>query len=373
MKVVIAGGGTGGHLFPGIAVAEEFGGRGLAVDILFVGTVHGIEALVIPREGYTIKFVSAEGLVGKSFFKKVKALAVFLLSIFDSYRIIRLVRPSLVIGVGGYASVCMLLSAHIKGIPTMIMEQNSVPGFANKFLGRFVDAVAVTYQESIGYFPDEKTFLTGNPVRKNILHKDELKADALFRLDKKLFTVFISGGSLGASSINNSTVEALNYLLDLRQNIQFIHQTGDKDCEKITEAYRRLGFKGIVVPFIYQMAEAYTVADMVICRAGATTLAEITVMGKPALLIPYPYAASNHQEYNARKLEDMGAARVVLDKALTGEALADCIRELYVDEHARREMQNASSVFGRIDAAEKVVDIAMSLIKNKEHRQKAKG
>jgi len=369
MKIVIAGGGTGGHLFPGIAAAEEFRGRGLAGDILFVGTVHGIEARVIPREGYAIKFVRAEGLIGKSFFRKVKALAVFLLSIFDSYRIIRLVRPALVIGVGGYASAGMLLSAHIKGIPTMILEQNSIPGFANKFLGRFVDAVAVTYQESIGYFPAEKTFLTGNPVRKHILRKDELKADGLFPLDKKLFTVFISGGSLGASSINNSIIEALNYLLDLRQNIQFLHQTGDKDCEKVTEAYRRLGFKGIVAPFIYQMAEAYSVAGMVICRAGATTLAEITSIGKPALLIPYPYAASNHQEYNARKLEDMGAAKIVLDKSLTGEVLADCIREFYGDEHARREMQNASAAFGRIDAAEKVVDIALSLIKNKSARK----
>ncbi len=368
MKVVIAGGGTGGHLFPGIAVAEEFRIRGAAGDILFVGTVHGIEARVIPREGYGIKFVRAEGLVGKTFFRKLKALAVFLLSLFDSYRIIRLVRPSLVVGVGGYASVGMLLSAHIKGIPTMILEQNSVPGFANKFLGRFVDAVAVTYQESIGYFPAEKTFLTGNPVRKNILHKDELKANELFQLDKKMFTVFISGGSLGASSINNSAVEALNYMLDLRQNIQFLHQTGDKDFEKVTEAYRRLGFKGIVAPFIYQMAEAYTVADLVICRAGATTLAEITAIGKPALLIPYPYAASNHQEYNARKLEDMGAARIILDKSLTGEALADCIRELYGDENARREMQNASAVFGRSDAAEKVVDIALSLVKKKNTR-----
>ena len=369
MKLVIAGGGTGGHLFPGIAVAEEFRGRGLAGEILFVGTVHGIEARVIPREGYAIKFVRAEGLVGKSFFRKVKALAVFLVSIFDSFRIIRVVRPTLVIGVGGYASVGMLLSAHIKGIPTMILEQNSVPGFANKFLGRFVDAIAVTYQESIGYFPNEKTFLTGNPVRKHILHKDQLKADELFRFDKKLFTVFISGGSLGASSINNSIIEALNYLLDLRQNIQFLHQTGEKDREKVTDAYRRLGFKGIVVPFIYQMAEAYTVADMVICRAGATTLAEITAIGKSTVLIPYPHAASNHQEYNARKLEDMGAARVILDKSLTGELLADCIRGLYDDEHARREMQNASAMFGRIDAAEKVVDIAMSLIKKKDRLQ----
>jgi UDP-N-acetylglucosamine--N-acetylmuramyl-(pentapeptide) pyrophosphoryl-undecaprenol N-acetylglucosamine transferase len=365
VKVIIAGGGTGGHLFPGIAVAEEFMDREVA-EVLFVGTVHGIEARVIPREGYTVKFVRAEGFVGKSFLRKIRALAAFLLSLFDSFSIIRAVKPSLVIGVGGYASLGMLLSARLKGIPTMILEQNSVPGFANKLLGMFADAVAVTYQESMANFPGEKTFLTGNPVRKHMLVRDGMKAHELFPLDKKLFTVFISGGSLGASSINNSMVDALNYLLDLRQNIQFLHQTGEKDSEKVAAAYRKLGFRGMVVPFIYEMAAAYSMADLVICRAGATTLAEITVIGKPAVLVPYPYAASNHQEFNARKLEDMGAARLILDKALTGEVLAGVIRELYADENARRKMQNASAVFGKIDAAEKVVDIALSLIKNKK-------
>jgi len=369
MKVVIAGGGTGGHLFPGIAVAEEFREREAEAEILFAGTVHGIESRVIPREGFPIKFIRAEGIIGKSFFKKIKATFVFLLSIYDSFRIIRFVRPSAVIGVGGYASAGMLLAARFKGIPTMILEQNSVAGFANRFLGRFVDAIAVTYQESINSFPPEKTFLTGNPVRKHLLGKNEQKADALFALDKDLFTVFISGGSLGASSINTAIIEGLNYLLDLRQNIQFLHQTGEKDCETVTEAYRRLGFKGTVVPFIYQMAEAYTAADMVISRAGATTLAEITAIGKPALLIPYPYAASNHQEFNARKLEDMGAARVMLDRKLNGEALAEAIRELYSDEHARNEMQNASAVFGKTDAAEKVVDIALSLIRKRGEKK----
>src|SRR5208283_1298320 len=237
MKILIAGGGTGGHLFPGLAVAEEFKNRAPADEVVFAGTVHGIEARVIPREGYTIKFVRAEGFAGKSFFRKIRALVLFLISIFDSYRIITSLRPSIVIGVGGYASVGMLVTANLRRIPTMILEQNSVPGFANKFLGRFVGAVAVTYQESIDYFPREKTFLTGNPVRKNMLTRNEQRAGNLFPLDKELFTVLISGGSLGASSINNTMIEALNYLLDLRQNIQFLHQTGEKDCEKVTEAY----------------------------------------------------------------------------------------------------------------------------------------
>lgn len=364
MRVIIAGGGTGGHLFPGIAVAEELRRKDVSRDIFFVGTGHGIEAKVIPKEGYPLKFIRAEGMLGKSFLKKLKAVFVLFLSISDSFRILKSVKPDIVIGVGGYASAGMLLSAHFKGIPTVILEQNSVPGFANRFLGRFADAVAVTYQDSMNFFPKEKTYLTGNPIRKYILRTDERKAYSVFPIEKGKFTVFVFGGSSGARSINNSMIEALNYMLDLRQTIQFIHQTGEKDYERVTEAYRGLGFKGIVIPFIYRMAEAYSLADIVVCRAGATTLAEITAIGKAAVLIPYPYAVYNHQEHNARKLEDMGAARMILDREMNGETLAKAIRELYFDERARREMQRVAAAFGKNDAAERVVDIAVSLVKS---------
>lgn len=369
MKVIIAGGGTGGHLFPGVAVAEELKRRDSANEIVFVGTTRGIEARVIPREGYPIKFLRAEGLVGKSLIKKARALGLFVSSIVDSFRIIKTVKPSLVIGVGGYASVGMVTAAALKGIPTLIHEQNSVPGFANKFLAKFVDAVAVTYQESLSSFPQEKAYLTGNPLRAPLLDRDERKARALFPLVPHKFTILVFGGSLGAHSINQAMTEALNYLLDMRQNIQFLHQTGERDAERVTEAYRAKGFQGVVVPFIYQMAEAYTVADMVVCRAGATTLAELTAIGKPAILIPYPYAAANHQEHNARKLEDMGAARVILERKLSGEVLAAAVRELARSAEARKEMQRASMVFGRPDAAERVVDIAESLLKQYGHHQ----
>ncbi|HAK89375.1 MAG TPA: undecaprenyldiphospho-muramoylpentapeptide beta-N-acetylglucosaminyltransferase [Nitrospiraceae bacterium] len=370
MKIIIAGGGTGGHLYPGIATAEEFKRREQKNSVFFVGTEHGIEAKVIPREGYPIRFLKAEGLVGKSLFKKIKAFFVFLISIIESYRILKSIRPDIVIGVGGYASVGMVFTAYLKGVPTMILEQNSVPGLANKLLGKFSDAVAVTYQESTSFFPRDRCYLTGNPIRKQIADRNADKdADkdtdpyTLFPLEKEKFTVFVFGGSSGARNINKSMIEALNYLLDLRQNIQFLHQTGQGDYEKVKDVYRRLGFNGIVVPFIYQMAEAYAVADIVICRAGATTLSEITAVGKPAILIPYPHAAANHQELNARKLEDMGAARMILDRELSGEGLAEALRELYSDEKARKEMRNAASAFGRMDAAEKIVDIALSLIK----------
>jgi UDP-N-acetylglucosamine--N-acetylmuramyl-(pentapeptide) pyrophosphoryl-undecaprenol N-acetylglucosamine transferase len=206
-----------------------------------------------------------------------------------------------------------------------------------------------------------------------VLKGDAESAYRLFSLDKDLFTVFIFGGSSGAKSINTAMADALRYLFDLKDKIQFLHQTGSRDYENIRDAYRNLGFKGTIAPFIYQMGEAYAVADIVISRAGATTLAELTAMGKPAILIPYPYAAGYHQEFNARKLFEMGAAKMMLDHELKGEALAGNIRELYADEALRIEMQKNSLVVGKPDACSRVVDIAMSLVKKnkgfKEHEK----
>ncbi|TAN43254.1 MAG: undecaprenyldiphospho-muramoylpentapeptide beta-N-acetylglucosaminyltransferase [Nitrospirae bacterium] len=372
MKPIIAGGGTGGHLFPGIALAEEFQVKTkgteeetLKEDILFVGTVHGIEAKAIPREGYRIKFIRARGVVGKSFVEMLKALFTFVLSISDSLRILKVKKPDIVIGVGGYASAGMVTAAFMKGIPTLIMEQNSVPGFANRFLGMFADAVAVTYQESIGFFSKDKTFLTGNPVRRKIFETEKENAYSFFPIEKDKFTVFVFGGSLGARSINNAMIEAVPHLLDLRDRLQFLHQTGERDFELVKDHYRKAGFKGVVVPFVYQMAEAYSIADMVLCRAGATTLSEVTAVGKPAILVPYPHAASNHQEYNARKLEDMGAAKMIRDRELNGELLAASIRELYANDSKRRDMQKAATAFGKTDAADKIINIAFSITRKR--------
>ncbi|MCX7913064.1 MAG: undecaprenyldiphospho-muramoylpentapeptide beta-N-acetylglucosaminyltransferase [Thermodesulfovibrionales bacterium] len=365
MKVIIAGGGTGGHLFPGIALAEALVERGISSkdEIFFVGTVYGIEARVIPKESYPLRFIRSYGMVGKSFFGKLKAFLFTFFGVIDSFRLLRIIKPQIVIGVGGYASFSTVFTARLIGIPTTILEQNSYPGLANKILGRFVDAIAVTYQESIAYFPSHKTYLTGNPVRKNIIFKDKRLACSAFALDHGRFTILIFGGSSGASSINRALGGALNYLVDLRQNIQLIHQTGFADYDFIKEVYRELGFKAFVAPFIYKMAEAYCAADLVVCRAGATTLAELTAVGKPAILIPYPYAAGNHQELNARKLADMGAAKLILDRELNGDILAKVLRELYNDDHLRSQMQKMSAAFGKLNAADKIIDILLSLKK----------
>jgi UDP-N-acetylglucosamine--N-acetylmuramyl-(pentapeptide) pyrophosphoryl-undecaprenol N-acetylglucosamine transferase len=375
MRVIIAGGGTGGHLFPGLAIAEEFRKRDNSTEVIFAGTEHGLEARVVPREGYPIRFLRAEGLVGASNAKKIKAAAKMFLAVMDSYKIIKAVGPDIVIGVGGYASGALMLTAFLMSIPTMILEQNSVPGITNKILGKFVNTVCITYQESISFFPRARAFLTGNPVRMQVLKGSIESAYRLFSLEKGLFTVFVFGGSSGASSINKALTDAFNYMYDLRDSVQFLHQTGTKDYENIRSAYRKAGFRGTITPFIYQMGEAYAVADIVISRAGATTLAELTALGKPAILIPYPHAAGNHQEINGKKLLEMGAAKMIRDRELKGETLAYHIRELYANETMREEIKRNSMSVGRPEACERVVDIAESLIKQSRsfgHREKGK-
>ncbi len=362
--MIIAGGGTGGHLFPGLAIAEEFKKRNENNEVIFVGTENGIEAKIIPREGYPIRFIRSEGIVGKSLFKMVRATAELVLSALDSGRILKALSPDIVIGVGGYSSGAIVLFAGLRSIPTMIHEQNSVPGLTNRILGKIVKRVCVTYYESVSSFPRGKTFLTGNPIRVKILKGEREASYRLFSLAEDMFTVFIFGGSSGARSINRAMVDALNHLTDLKDKIQFLHQTGEKDFEGIRQAYRKAGVKGTVAPFIYQMAESYAVADVVVSRAGATTLAEITALGKPAILVPYPYAAGRHQEFNALKLSEMGAAYMIRDDEMRGETLAKHIRELYENGTLRAEMQRASHGLGRPDACSKVVDIAMSLIRN---------
>jgi UDP-N-acetylglucosamine--N-acetylmuramyl-(pentapeptide) pyrophosphoryl-undecaprenol N-acetylglucosamine transferase len=252
----------------------------------------------------------------------------------------------------------------------MILEQNSLPGLTNKVLGKFVNIICVTYQESISCFPKGKTYLTGNPVRMQIMKGSTESAYKLFSLVKGIFTIFVFGGSAGARSINRAFVDALNYLYDLKNDIQILHQTGLKDYEQVKSAYRKIGMKGTVTPFIYQMGEAYAVADIVISRAGATTLAELTALGKPAILIPYPYAAGRHQEANARKLVEIGAAKMISDHELQGESLAKVIRELYMNESLRTEMQRSSRTVGRPEAGSRIVDIALSIMRHSKKHSK---
>lgn len=364
MRIVLAGGGTGGHLFPGIAIAEELRRIDASAEVIFIGTEHGIEASIVPREGYPIRYLKAEGFAGKSIMKKARAGIRTVSSLRDSFRILKEVKPDALIGLGGYASFAPVLAGFLLKIPTLVMEQNSVPGLANKVLSRIADIICVTYHESLSFFPRSKTYITGNPVRQTIVSAGKESAYDLFGLERGKFTVFVFGGSLGARKINNAVCGAFSDLSDIKDKVQFLHQTGKSDYDAVRETYRKWGISGTVAAFIHQMAEAYAVADLVVSRAGATTLAELTAVGRPAILIPYPYAAGNHQELNAQRLSEMGAARVILDHELDSEILARNIRDLFDNAAIRLEMQRSSRALGRPDAAQKIVEIVLSLIRN---------
>jgi UDP-N-acetylglucosamine--N-acetylmuramyl-(pentapeptide) pyrophosphoryl-undecaprenol N-acetylglucosamine transferase len=346
MRVILAGGGTGGHLFPGLAVAREFQQRDAMTEILFVGTQQGIEARVLPREGFRLETIPVRGLKGRGIPGVLDAVYGVPISLLRSVGIIRKFCPDLIIGLGGYASGPLLLAGKLKGIRCAIMEQNLRPGFTNKILSRFVDRVFISYRESVDYFPGGKLLETGNPIRWRKL--PEVKKS-------EKFTLLIFGGSAGAHRINVATLEAMKNLTDFASTLRVIHQTGQADFATIKEAYAALPFEAEAAPFIDKMDEAYAQADLVLCRAGASTVAELTAFGKAAILVPYPYAIYDHQRWNAQTLRDRGAAEMILDKSLSGEILAARIRN-YLSEPKRIErMASAARALGRPEAAARIV------------------
>jgi len=352
MRVILAGGGTGGHLFPGLAVAREFQRRDAMTEILFVGTEQGIEFRLLPKEGFKLETLTVKGMKGRGLRGVIDALTGVPASLLRSLRIIRQFRPDCIIGLGGYASGPMLLAGKLKGIRCAIMEQNLRPGFTNKLLARWVDRVFTAYSESTGYFPGARVVETGNPVRWQKLPQ----------LPKgENFSLLVFGGSAGARRINFAFVDALKRLVDLAGAMQMTHQTGQADYAAIKDAYAALPFDAAVTPFIDRMDEAYAKADLVVCRSGATTVAELTAFGKAAILVPYPYAIYDHQRGNAQALQDRGAADMILDQELTGEVLAARIRAYFSDRERLERMAGAAHALGRPEAAARIVDECFAL------------
>ena len=347
MRVIFAGGGTGGHLFPGLAVAREFQRRDPMTEILFMGTTEGIEYRVLPKQGYRLETLPVRGLKGRGLRGVIDAFYGVPASLLGSLRIIRGFRPDCIIGLGGYASGPALLAAKLAGMRCVIMEQNLRPGFTNKLLARFVDRVFTAYPESAALFPGARVVETGNPVRWQ-------KLPEIQKRDK--FSLLIFGGSLGARRINFAVIDALQQLLDLKSEIFITHQTGELDFAVIRAAYDGLPFAAEVTPFIDKMDEAYAQADLVLCRAGATTVAELTAFGKAAILVPYPYAIYDHQRGNAQALHERGAAEMILDQELNGQILAPKIRGYLSDRGRLDQMAAAARMLGRPDAALHIVD-----------------
>ena len=353
MRVILAGGGTGGHLFPGLAVAREFQRRDEGVEILFVGTEQGIEFRVLPNEGFKLKTLPVKGIKGRGVRGLLDALYGVPASLLRSLKIIRQFCPDCVIGLGGYASGPLLLAAKLKNVRSAIMEQNLRPGFTNKLLARWVDRVFTAYPESAGYFPGARVVESGNPVRWRELPK-------ISRTEK--FSLLIFGGSAGARRVNHAAIDALKQLTDLQADLSITHQTGQADYAAIKAAYMALPFAAEVTPFIDRMDEAYARADLVLCRAGATTVAELTVFGKAAILVPFPYAIYDHQRANAEALQARGAAEMILDQELTGTLLAERIRGYFSDRARLEGMAAAARALGRPDAAALIVDECFALV-----------
>lgn len=352
MRVIFAGGGTGGHLFPGLAVAREFQRRDRRVEILFVGTEQGIEFRVLPNEGFKLETLSVKGIKGRGLRGVIDALYGVPASVLRSSKIIRQFRPDCIVGLGGYASGPLLLAGKLKNIRCAIMEQNLRPGFTNQLLARWVDRVFTAYAESARYFSGARLIESGNPVRWRELPK-------VSRSEK--FSLLIFGGSAGARRINFAVIDALQQLTELGAQLFITHQTGQADFSAIREAYAALLFEAEVTPFIDKMDQAYARADLVLCRAGATTVAELTAFGKAAILVPYPYAIYDHQRANAQALQERGAAEMILDQELTGALLAERIRGYFADREKLERMATSARAMGRPDAAARIVDECYAL------------
>jgi UDP-N-acetylglucosamine--N-acetylmuramyl-(pentapeptide) pyrophosphoryl-undecaprenol N-acetylglucosamine transferase len=359
MTIVIAAGGTGGHLYPAIALAREFLRRDPMSKILFVGTTRGLESKVLAHEGFELALIDAKPIMGRGPADMLRGLCAMPVSLWQGRTILRRTRADLVIGVGGYTSPMMIMAAALAGVPRVILEPNAHPGLANTAVGPFVQRVFLAFSSAARSFNKGKVRVVGTPIRRDFLTQP-VSASVERPTDRRHVLVF--GGSQGAKAINSAAIEGLPVLLRQRSTITVTHQTGESDHVRVREAYRRAGVSVEVVPFLYDMPAAINAADIVVARAGAMTVAELTSCGKPAVLVPLPTAIYDHQAKNAKVMEDAGAAVVIPQDALSGARLVQVLTGL-IDNPRRMEAMGAASLnLRRIDAAETIVRECYALV-----------
>lgn len=356
MRVLIAAGGTGGHIYPGIAVAKEILRRDPHSEIKFVGTARGLETKLVPQAGFELLIIESAGLKSVGLAARARGVAILPKSFVSARRLIREFQPDVVIGAGGYVSGPVLLTAAVLNVPTLVMESNALPGFTNRLLARFVDKAAVSFEASLRFFRG-KGVVTGNPVRREFF---EIPA----RSRTSRFAVLVFGGSQGAHAINEALIAALPELERVRDVLRVTHQTGEADFEKVRSAYLNAGWneQADVRRYIDDMVASFAAADLVICRAGATTTAELIAAGKAAIMVPFPFAADDHQKKNAEALVAEGAAKMILQQDLSGERLAAEIVKLVKQPETVTSMEKASRKLARGDAAAAAVDLIQELI-----------
>jgi UDP-N-acetylglucosamine--N-acetylmuramyl-(pentapeptide) pyrophosphoryl-undecaprenol N-acetylglucosamine transferase len=340
-----------------VAIAEEFRKRNGANSVLFIGTKRGLEARMLPEIGFALETLEVEGIKGRGIARSLAALLKIPRSLIESRRIIRGFEPDVVIGVGGYASGPAVLAARFMGVPTAIAEQNAIPGETNRILGRFADRIFVSFPETTRWFRKDRARVTGNPIRAAIATAKKRE-----RKPGEPFGLLIFGGSQGAHRINLAVLEALPRLGDLKGKIRITHQTGKDDLEMVKQGYSDQAVEAQVLPFITDMAAAYGKADLLVCRAGATSIAEITASGKAAIFIPFPFAVNDHQTKNAELLVNRGAAAMIPERDLTGETLAGVIRRLAQDQGKIAEMEKNAASLGNARAAADIVDECLALV-----------
>jgi UDP-N-acetylglucosamine--N-acetylmuramyl-(pentapeptide) pyrophosphoryl-undecaprenol N-acetylglucosamine transferase len=355
VRVLIAGGGTGGHLYPGIALARELLRRDPLAQIQFVGTARGIESSVVPREGFRLDLIRVAGLKGKSRADRLRGFLLLPIAAVDAWRVISRHAPDVVVGVGGFASGPVLALASVRGYPTMLLEQNALPGITNRLLARFVRAAAVNFEEALSYFP-RTGFVAGNPVRPEFFQANDKESNDHDDRPRTAARVLIFGGSQGAHAINLAMVEAASRLAATGIRLAITHQTGERDLDLVRTAYQRAALPARVEAFIFEIDGEMKAADLVVCRAGATTLAELTAAGRPAILVPLPTATDDHQRKNAEVLARAGAAIVVEERDLSGERLAAAIGGLAANGEERSRMAAAARKLARPDAAQRIAD-----------------
>ncbi len=355
MRVILAGGGTGGHVIPALAIAQEL--RTLyQAEVLFIGTSRGIENRLVPTAGFPLKLIEVGALKNVSLARRLKTLFALPTAVVFAWRLLREFRPDVVIGVGGYASGPAMLAALLSGIPTLAFEPNLVPGFANRMVAKFVTAAAVHFQQTCRYF--RRCHVTGVPVRREFFHSAERSSGAGP-------TLLVFGGSQGARAINQAMLGALPALADSLPGLRIIHQTGERGYNEAQTEYLRIavprGLAAEVQPFIDDMPRRFAEATLIVCRSGASTVAEITAAGKPAIFVPFPHAADDHQRRNAEALAQAGAALLIPEAELTPQRLAEAVVALFRDPARLEAMGSAARTLSHPDAAGAIARLAAKL------------
>ena len=363
MNIILSGGGTGGHIYPALTLIDAIKAKRADAKFLYVGTEKGLESDIVPKAGINFTALNLEGGFERHFtLENISRAANAILSIKHASDIVKNFKPNVVVGTGGYVCGPILLAASLLKVPTLIQEQNAVAGITNKILSKFVDKIAVGTRDALKNFPADKTTYTGNPIRAAVLAAKKIDGLNEFNFTDDKPIVLISGGSRGARSINDAMIGVLKSAAE-KNSAQFLHVTGKGEFDAVTKKLSAVpDAPNIrVVPYLYNMPTAMAMADVAIFRAGATGLAELTARGIPAILIPYPYAAENHQEFNARALVDAGAARMILNKDLTAEILSATLDELLSSPEELQRMAQASLSLGKPHAADEIAEMILSL------------